>query len=70
MEAAYKELAKVALIKTRDAGTTLTYAIIGTHLGITGQTVRNYVKGKCKNGNGYVIEALITEFNKLPTPSK
>lgn len=65
MTTAYEELAKIAFKKTKNIGTTVTYAMVGMHLGITGQTVRNYVKGKCKNGNGYIIESLIEEFKKL-----
>lgn len=65
MDNSYGKLAEIALKKTNNTNTTITYAGIGLKLGLTGQSVRNYVKAKCKNGNGYVIDALIEEFKKL-----
>lgn len=66
MDASYKELQQVANKKVGEKGFNLTYALIGYNLGISGQTVGNYVEGKSKSGNGYLIDALIEEFNKLP----
>jgi predicted transcriptional regulator len=42
----------------------LTFYSIGKQLKMTPQSVYNYVRGK--GGDGYVIDALIEEFNKLP----
>ncbi len=63
MEDACKELSKIASEKTPANETTNTYVKVGIKLGITGQTVYNYIQGK--GGNGYLIESIIEEFKKL-----
>jgi hypothetical protein len=67
MAASYAELNKIANIKLVGRNTSLLYATIGISLGITANTVANYVIGLSKSGNGYLIDALIKEFEKLPT---
>jgi len=65
MESQFLELKKIADKKTPTESPKLTYALIGYRFGITGETVGNYVNGRSKKGNGYLIDALIEEFKKL-----
>lgn len=68
-ESSSKELWTLAHAnKQTDKSITSTYVQVGLTLGITGQTVYNYVNGK--GGDGYIIDALIEEFKKLPTQNK
>lgn len=63
----YAELKKIASIKSVGRNVSALYTAIGLSLGITGNTVANYVEGKSKSGNGYLIDALIKQFEKQPT---
>ncbi len=63
-ETSFKQLRN--LVNSKDFGKnslTSTYVKVGLDLGLTGQTVYNYVNGR--GGDGYVIDALIEEFEKL-----
>ena len=68
MSDAYDKLQKIAANKTPEGETTLTFVEVGRNLGITSQTVYNYTQRK--GGNGYLIDALIEEFENLPTNDK
>lgn len=68
MTDAYKELHKIATKRIPSGETTATFVEIARQLGITSQTVYNYTQGK--GGNGYMVDALIEEFKKLPEPLK
>ncbi len=67
MDKAYKELRELAAKKTAGVNAKLVYAKIGLLFEITGQTVENYISGKSEKANGYLIDALIQEFKRLPT---
>lgn len=63
-EQSSKELWLLAKQKmTGSKSITSIYVQIGLKLGLTGQTVYNYVHGK--GGDGYMIDALIEEFKTL-----
>ena len=64
MKDGFQKLNKIAIKKTQGKNTNYIFTYIGFQLGITGQTVSNYVHCKLKTGNGYLIEALIAEFKK------
>lgn len=68
MQEAYKKLNAIAVQKTTGVNAKLVYAQIGLSFNITGQTVENYVNAVSKKGNGYLIDGLIKEFQKLKTP--
>lgn len=64
---AYKTLFSVARQKTPSNRKTMIYGLLGANLGVTGGTVFNYMGAKPGHkGDGYFIDALIEEFNKLP----
>jgi hypothetical protein len=52
------------LQRTPPTKQSVTYTKIGAELEMTGQSVGNYVAGK--GSDGFLIEALIKEFKKLP----
>lgn len=64
MAEVHAKLKRLSLKKTAPGKTTMTAAYIGQQLGITGQTVSNFLKGKGRNG--YLAEAMIEEYEKLP----
>jgi len=66
MEDAYNKLKKIAAAKVNGKNATNIYWQIGSILNISGTTVANYAQGNTKNGNGYLIDSLITEFEKIP----
>jgi hypothetical protein len=61
---ATKRLQTIALQRTPPTKQSVTYTKIGAELEMTGQSVGNYVAGK--GSDGFLIEALIKEFKKLP----
>ncbi len=58
-----KELSTLANANKPKNSITSIYVQVGLKLGITGQTVYNYVNGR--GGDGYMIDALIEEFKNL-----
>lgn len=69
MKTAYDELRKIAKLKIPAGKSTLIHGQVGAVLGITGQTVFNYLIRTTIKSNGFLIEALIEEFKKLPGKS-
>lgn len=65
MTMAYRKLQNIAASKVTGKNQTLTYQKVGAALGVTGQTIYNYVQAKNKSANGYMIDAIIEEFEKL-----
>jgi len=59
-----KVLKELAAKKTDGKVAGAVYALVGYNLNITGQSVYNYVCGKGRK-DGYLKEAIITEFQKL-----
>jgi len=59
----FKVLNSLANQNVPNGKSTMTFAMIGAKLGITGQTVYNYVQGR--GSDGFVIEELIKEFAAL-----
>ena len=57
--ASFKKLRELAN-NIPNGNLTMLYAIIGSKLGITGQTVYNYVQGR--GSDGYIIDELIELF--------
>lgn len=64
MKDANTELQKISIERTPDKKNYATYARVGIELGMSGQSVGNYVNKK--GSNGFLVEALIEEFKKLP----
>lgn len=62
---ASKMLNDIANKKMEKGRSTQIAAEVGLKIGISAQTVINYVGGTCKDG--YTTEALIAEFKKLKT---
>ena len=60
---AVKRLQEVASKKEKKNKNTQIAAIVGEKLGISGQTVINYLNGQAKDG--YTTEALIAEYKQL-----
>lgn len=64
-EAAFKKLGSIVRSRNFPPGTmTRKFVEVGLSLNLTSQTVSNYVNGR--GGDGYMIEALIEEFSKIP----
>lgn len=59
---AYEALRKIVNKKITENATN-TYHILGITLGVTGQTVYNYTKGK--GNDGFFVEALIEQIELL-----
>lgn len=68
MDKASKKLKKEADKRTPQFRMMKVYTQIASRLGITAQSVKNYIAGT--GGNGYMIEALTKEFMKLPIVDK
>lgn len=64
MDKASANLAAVMKSKTPRKGIISTYTRIASRLDITISTIINYKRGF--GSNGYMIDALIQEFSKLP----
>lgn len=62
MKQSYKELRTAASKKMKKERTDTMFSFIAGKYKVSSTTVRNYVNGKAKNGNGYFIDALIKEF--------
>ncbi len=60
---ATEKLKEVANRKLKSGSATQTAFVVGLKLGITGQTVLNYLNGNCRDG--FLTEALTMEFRKL-----
>lgn len=58
-----KLLQSLSNIKTKNQTAGIVYSIIGNKLGVTGQTVVNYISGNAKDG--YLLDAMIEEFKEL-----
>lgn len=67
MDESYAKLNEIALKKTEGLNQNQVYALIGFSFGVSGKTVENYVCGRGKKANGYMIDALIVEFKKFPS---
>lgn len=63
-----KKLQQIANAKTPANKDSATNSFIGGIVGVSGQTVSNYRNGDA--GDGYLLDALIEEFVKLPKPKK
>lgn len=59
---AYKELCKAVEGKL-EKNSTATYQLVGSKIGVVGETIRNYVKGVCRDG--FMTESITEEFKKL-----
>jgi len=70
MDESYAILNEIANKKTVGQNQNQVYALIGFNLGVSGKTVENYVCGVSQKGNGYMIDALIKEFKKFPSPKE
>jgi len=62
-ESAFKKLRIEANKKLTNREATQIAAKVGIGVGVSGQTVINYLNGKCKDG--FITEALTAEFKKL-----
>lgn len=65
MNQSYATLNEIAVKKTTGQNQNQVYALIGYNLGVSGKTVENYVYGRGKKANGYMIDSLIKEFKKF-----
>ena len=65
MENAYDKLNKLAAEKIPEGRSKIVYEIIAFDLGISGQTVANYVNKKSANANGFMIEAIAEQIEKI-----
>jgi len=63
-----KKLQQIANVKTPANKDSATNSFVGGIVGVSGQTVSNYRNGDV--GDGYILDALIEEFSKLPKPKK
>ena len=65
MEKAYAKLNKLANERIPEGRAKIVYEIIAFDLGISGQTVANYVNKKSAKANGFMIEAITEQIEKI-----
>lgn len=65
MDNAYTKLNQIATERIPEGRAKIVYEIIAFDLGISGQTVANYVNKKSANANGFMIEAIAEQIEKI-----